>query len=462
MPVAIFHALVWKRDHRAALGWIGIIILFPIAGPLLYFVIGINRLHSKALLFAGKHLPFMQAEYTPMVPVSPADPLEQALPEPYLATVGGRATGARLSAGNSVKLLIDGEEFYPQLLTSLAEAQHYICVSSYIFSGKKIGKKVVQGLCEAVKRGVSVYVLVDGIGAWYTLPRVTWSLRRAGVQVALFLPPSLIPPSVAINLRNHRKIVVVDGQVGFFGGMNIDQRHMVQAKGNRNATADLHFEARGPVVKALQSVFVDDWHLATRQPLNLLPEPEEETHSGPTICRVIYDGPNENLAFLGSTLNGVFSAARSTITIVMPYFLPSREMIAALQSATLRGVRVRVILPEKSNLRMVDWATRNMLWELIIWHIEVYYQPAPFAHTKLILVDNHYVLGGSANLDSRSLRLNFELGVELFDPILAADAQKYTEAIIQKSRRVELKELDSRPYWQRARDAFFWLFSSYL
>lgn len=461
MPVVIFHALICKRDHRAALGWIGIIIIFPIAGSLLYFIFGINRLHSKALLFAGKHLPFMRAERTAMVAIGHTDPLAQAVPKPYLATVGGRATGARLYGGNKVELLLDGEGFYPRLLATIADAHHYICLSSYIFSSKKIGAEVVNGLRDAVARGVTVYVLVDGVGAWYTLPRVIRPLCKAGVQVARFLPPSFIPPSIGINLRNHRKIVVVDGRTGFFGGMNIDQRHMVQAKGNRNATSDVHFEVRGPVVAGLQLVFIDDWHFATRQTLHLQPQPAPE-QPGDTICRVIDDGPDESLDFLAATLNGIFSAARSKITIVMPYFLPSREMTAALQSATLRGVRVRLILPEKSNLRMVDWATRNMLWELIIWHVEVYYQPAPFAHTKLILVDDHYVLGGSTNLDARSLRLNFELGVELFDSAFAAHVQKYIEAIVQRSRRLDLEELDNRPYWQRVRDAFFWLFSGYL
>jgi cardiolipin synthase len=162
------------------------------------------------------------------------------------------------------------------------------------------------------------------------------------------------------------------------------------------------------------------------------------------------------------TLIGVFTAARERIRIMVPYFLPNHEMVAALQAAVLRGVKVEVILPERSNLRFVDWATRNMLWELLLWDMDVFYKAAPFAHSKLILVDDAYAMTGSANLDARSLRLNFELGVEWFNADLTRQLHAHLDEATARSRRITLAELDQRPLWQRLRDAFFWLFSSYL
>lgn len=462
MPIAAFHALVYKRDHRAALGWIGIIIFFPIAGPLLYFVFGINRLKSKAKLFSGKHLPFMSFGFERAAIVRKEDyndPLLSTVPNPYLASIGGRVSGENLCAGNSIEMLLNGEAFFPRLIEHIGQAQHSIFIATYLFSRGGIGAKVIEALCQAAQRQVKVYVLIDGIGAMYSLRAAVKPLKKAGAQVALFMPPTLLPPSFSINMRNHRKIAVVDGRFGYFGGINIDQRHMVEDVSNKEATEDVHFLSSGPLVEQLQAVFSSDWYRATHQQLEIH---KNSDVNGQVHCRVIDDGPDENLDYLAMTLNGIFAAAEKEILIMVPYFLPSREMVAVLQAATLSGVRIRVVLPERSNIRMVDWACRNLLWELLTWGVEVYYKPAPFAHSKLIAVDGRYVMAGSANIDARSLRLNFELGVEMIDVPMCEQVKRHIEKVILLCRRVELDELDSRAIWVRARDAFFWLFSSYL
>lgn len=462
MPVAAVHALIYKRDHRAALGWIGVIVLFPVAGPLLYFLFGINRLRTKAQIFSGHHLPVMFFRHDRAAPplVKNPDPLIDALPHPDLARVGSRATGQPLLPGNRVRILVNGEAFFPALIKSIEEARHWIVLSTYLFGHSGEAEDVITALAQAKARGVAVYVLADGIGTCYSLRAAIRALRRAEVEVALFTPPSLIPPSLDINLRNHRKIAVIDRQLGFFGGINIDDRHMVDKPGNPHPTEDVHFEVKGPLVGELTNLFCHDWDLVTGKTPELTPL--SSPTAGESICRLIDDGPHDNLNQLSMTLVGVFTAARQRIRIMMPYFLPNLEMVAALQAAVLRGVYVEIILPERSNLRFVDWATRNMLWELLLWDINIRYKAAPFAHSKLILVDDTYVMTGSANLDARSLRLNFELGVEWFDADLAAQLHDYLDAAFSHSRPVTLAELDRRPFWQRLRDAFFWLFSSYL
>ncbi len=466
MPLAVLHAALYKRDHRAALGWVGIIIVFPVAGWLLYFTFGVNRLRTRARLFTGAYLPYLHFDFERSgagIPVNYRDEAVDALPNPRLAAVGGRVTGARLSRENHIEELRNGEQCFPRIIAAIDQSRDWICLSSYLFSLHGVGGQVVRALTAAAGRGVSVHVLVDGVGVLYSLRRIIRPLRKAGVQVALFMPPSLLPPSLGINLRNHRKITVVDGRTAFFGGINIDQRHMVEDPDNPQPTEDMHFESRGAVVADLYRIFASDWHATTGQTLALSTALNgSHPQAGGSICRAIDDGPDESLDHLAMTLNGVFAAAERDILIMVPYFLPSREMVAVLQAATLRGVRVRVLLPEKSNLRPVDWATRNMLWELLIWHVEVYLKPPPFAHSKLIAVDDHYVMTGSANLDARSLRLNFEVGVEVFDLDFAARVQTDIERNIQGSRRLDLAELDGRPLLQRTRDAFFWLFSSYL
>src|SRR5690606_19136730 len=170
----------------------------------------------------------------------------------------------------------------------------------------------------------------------------------------------------------------------------------------------------------------------------------------------------ESLYRIAMTLLGVISAARRRIRILTPYFLPHRELTGALQAAAIRGVRVEILLPEKSNLPYVDWASRHQLWEFLKWGVQVRLDPPPFAHSKALLVDDEYVMAGSANLDARSLRLNFEVGVEMFDVKFAADVHEYFDANWARARPLTLDDVDRRSLPARLRDGFFWLFSGYL
>jgi cardiolipin synthase len=174
------------------------------------------------------------------------------------------------------------------------------------------------------------------------------------------------------------------------------------------------------------------------------------------------DGPNEDPDKLAMILVAAFGLARRKVMVMTPYFLPSRELIGAMQAAALRGVEVTVVLPVKNNLPFVHWATRNMLWELLQRGVRIFYQPPPFVHTKLFLMDDCYALVGSANIDPRSLRLNFEFALEVFDPDFCEVLQSHFEEARRRSREVTLQEVDSRPFPARTRDALAWLFTPYL
>lgn len=275
-----------------------------------------------------------------------------------------------------------------------------------------------------------------------------------------FLPPTLFPPTVHINLRNHRKILVADGRISFTGGMNIGDRHLAGRSDNPSRVIDAHFRLTGPIVAQIEPVFLADWGFMTKE--YPAPKPVFSAETGSAVCRTIIDGPNEDLDKLTAILMGAISTARRKVLIMTPYFLPSRELIAALQTAALRGIEVTIILPEKSNLPYVDWATRNMLWELLRWGVRVYYQPPPFAHTKLFVVDDYYAQIGSANIDTRSLRLNFELVVEVYDKPFVAILTHHIDKVRERAREASLKELDNRSLPVRTRDALTWLFSPYL
>lgn len=454
--LAAGHALLYKRDPRSAFGWIALNIMLPFGGALLYFLFGINRVRSRAQVLHGSQV--RRLGITAQDPI--ADGLSAAERSSVeLARIAAVVTGRPLAPGNDVKLLCNGDEAYPQMLAAIALARATIWLTTYLFDTDAKGREFIRALEDARRRGVDVRVMLDGLGDMYAWPRASRLLRKAGVPVARFLPLRLIPPSVHINLRNHRKMLLVDNEVAFVGGMNIGGRHMLGDGTNPHATQDLQCAFRGPILGQLHAAFAQIWQFATQEVLQV---PDAPAPVGIAACRAVVDGPDVNLDRLELIIASMITAAHKSVRIMTPYFLPSRDLVSAMQAAALKGVAVVVVLPERSNLRYIDWATRNLLWELLCYGVRVYYQPPPFAHTKLMLVDQAYAQIGSANLDPRSLRLNFELNVEIYDADFASRAAVYFDAQLAKSRTVTLADVDARRLPERLRDSVCWLFSPYL
>lgn len=464
-----FHALLYKRDPRSAFAWVAICLLFPLAGPALYAFFGINRIRMRARKLQQERAFQIELDRDRSASLKPFAVSSQGFPDDYvnIRRVADAVTRRPLVSGNRVTPLVNGENAYPDMLEAIASAEHSVFLSSYIFQCDTSGLMFVDALADCVRRGVDVRVIIDGVGELYGLPRrVGKLLASCGIRVARFLPPRLLPPTLYINLRNHRKMLIVDGRVGYTGGMNISDRHLVEQPEPPSRASDIHFRISGPVVTQLEHAFLEDWYFCTgdeqmpQTPFDWSKQPASEL--GSAMCRAISEGPNEDFNKLGTILIGAISSARQRVIIVTPYFLPSREMIGALQSAALRGARVTVLLPEKSNLPYIHWATRNMLWEMLQFGVHTYYQPAPFAHTKLFIVDDFYAHIGSANIDARSLRLNFELNVEIFDREVVRQLAGYAETTKARSRIITSDELEGRSLPVRTRDALVWLFYPYL
>jgi len=460
------HALLYKRDPRAALGWIAVSFAYPIVGPLLYYLFGINRLRTRAHQLKGEPLRRLKIGFEGPEMFNTFDQ-DMRLPElvahpdfAALARSSAAVTHRTLATGNRLAPFFSGEEAYAAMLRAIEQSRQSVCIATYIFETNQSGLEFIDALVAAQRRGVEVCVLLDGVGEWYSLPRAGSLLKSEGIKVARFVPPRILPPSIHVNLRNHRKLLVVDGVTGFTGGMNIGDRHLRQRPARRNETADIHFQVEGPVVEQLQAVFDEDWLFAAREQLQH--SHQSPRNAGNAICRVVTDGPNEDLGKLAMIITGAVALARKRVAIMTPYFLPPPELINTLQAAALRGVEVSVILPQKSNQPLAHWATRNMLWELLQYGVRVYYQPSPFAHSKLLLIDDNYAHIGSANLDPRSLRLNFEIVVEVFDQDFVESLLKHFDRIRSLSAQESLAAVDGRGLPARIRDATAWLFSPYL
>ena len=452
------HALLCKRDSRASALWLGVIWLVPLLGPLLYLVLGVNRIRRTALTL-GVH-----SVATRPIPENFGEPEKlEAEHLRLMSRVVGRVVGRPLLPGNRIKPFVGGDEAFPAMLAAIDAAKKTISLCSYIFDNDKSGREFVDALGRAVKRGVEARVLVDAAGARYSFPSIVHKLRHAKVPCAKFLPSSLLAPwrAATINLRNHRKVLSIDGRHAFTGGMNIRHGNCLAQK-PKSPVMDLHFSVEGPAVEQLQEAFVNDWAFTTGEILTgdkWFPALEE---SGGTIARVISDGPDADFEKLRWTLLSALTEAQTSVKIMTPYFLPDIALITALNLAALRGVRVDIILPAKNNLPFMHWASRAMWWQVLERGCRIWLTPPPFDHSKLTIVDGHWVLFGSANWDARSLRLNFELDVECYGRDFAQQMEKVIAHRTRDAREVTLAEADGRPLPAKLRDAITRLFAPFL
>ncbi len=461
--IASVHAILTKRETSAAVGWVGVIWLAPFVGSVLYLLLGINRINRRASI-RQEGLPRFQASQQ-NVPCT-LDSLAQTVPPEKghltsLARLVNSLTSRPLLGGNTFEPLICGDEAYPEMLKAIDGAGQSISLTTYIFANDVTGHRFVEALGRAVRRGVEVRVLIDAVGARYSFPSILYRLRGAGITYARFMP-SIVPWQMAyLNLRSHRKIMVVDGKTGFTGGMNIARGNCLREK-PAHPIQDLHFRVRGPVVSELQEVFAEDWAFSRGETLEgerWFPHLEP---IGNVTARGITDGPDETFDRLRLTLHGALASARESVCIATPYFLPDSTLISAMNTASMRGVAVDILIPEKNNLRFVDWACLAQIAQLLRWGCRVWRTPQPFDHTKVVVVDGFWSFIGSGNWDPRSLLLNFEFNVECYERELGARLEAIMHDKRSRSRQLTLADIENRPLPWKIRDGIARLLSPYL
>lgn len=456
------HAVLTKDDPRAAVGWVGLAWLAPFIGSALYAVFGINR-----VLRRGARLSRYRHTWEISTPSLTFDPDSMPVPEAgrvamkALTVLGQSVTRRPLMRGNAIAPLLDGDKAYPAMVEAIDSATQSIALCSYIFKPDAAGSRFVDALAAACGRGVEVRVLIDGIGAGYLWSPILRRLEAAGVPAARFLH-SFVPWRMPyLNMRTHRKILVVDGRVGFTGGMNISRANLHKT-GPRRPIRDVHFKVEGPVVTQLMAAFAEDWHFTTGEELSdpsWFPDPVE---AGETAARGIPSGPDEDLEKLMWVMAGAIERARERVRIVTPYFLPEQRLIAAMALAALRGVAVDIVLPARSNHFFMDWAAFAQHGQILKPGCRIHLSPRPFDHSKLMTVDGSWALIGSANWDARSLRLNFEHNVECYDPALARQLDALIDEKVAAASPLTLEAVQGRSLARRLRDGFTWLLLPYL
>ena len=435
------HVLLRKRDIGTSIGWIGLAWLSPFIGSALYFLLGVNRVRERARALkpprhGGEPGPAPASAYPAGDALAAIDRTAQLL------------TQRAAVPGNAVTPLHNGDEAYPQMLAAIDAAAASIGLSSYILRDDAAGRPIIDGLIRAHRRGVSVHVLIDGIGSGYLSSPAYRRLHGAGVPVARFMHSPLPWNMPLLNLRSHKKILVVDGRIGFTGGLNIGGENLLRSD-PPDPVRDTHFAFRGPVIAQLTEAFARDWRFVTGG--EFPPWDSVAPGDGEAAARVVTSGPDQDLEKIEFVALQAITCARWSIRIMTPYFLPDERLVTALALAAMRGVEVDIVVPERSNHRFVDWGMRAHVGPLLAAGCRIWYNPPPFDHSKLMTVDGGWTLVGSSNWDMRSLRLNFELDVEIYGASMAEIVTRTVQA--KRGRRLTATELAHRPFPVRLRDA---------
>lgn len=445
------HVLLRKRVVGAAIGWIGLAWLAPVFGSAFYLTFGINRVERRARKLKRK--PSQQIDETPQATA--------VVPEAYAALDRAvrAVTGLPTVAGTAIAVFRNGDEAYPAMLTAIGCARQSVAMSSYIFRDDAIGREFIAALSAAKARGAEVRVIVDGIGSGYFRPAAWRHLTRAGVTAGLFMHSALPWRMPFLNLRTHKKVLIVDGGVAFTGGVNISD-------GNRLATKpsfpirDTHFRIEGPVVEQLAQAFATDWAFVSGEELEGERWLPPLTPVGEITARVVTSGPDADIEKIATVILQAIACARSSIRLTTPYFLPNELITSALGLAAARGIAVDVVIPRRSDHRFVDFATRAHVGPLLESGVRIWLDEPPFDHSKALVIDREWSFIGSANWDSRSFRLNFELNVEVYDTGLAQRLDDFIQA--KRETQLTQADLDARGLPVRLRDAAVRLLLPYL
>jgi cardiolipin synthase len=414
-----------KRPPVATLSWLFGLAALPYLGFVVYLVFGPQRIKRHRMRRARSRVRFSNED------VAAAGGAE-------LATLAQATTGLPASTARDVQLLVDGAATYDALLAAIAAARHHVHLEYYIFAPDHTGTRVRDALVERARAGVAVRLLLDAVGSAGIPGGFFEPLLAAGGELAWFHPMQFgrVWQRTWVNLRSHRKIVVVDGRIAFTGGINVTDEENEQVRAD--AYRDLHLRIEGDVVRALQVLFVEDWAYASGQRdfISAVVKAMPERRPGPIAAQVLGSGPDSPWEAIHRLHVGAIHEAKQRVWLATPYFVPGEAALMALTSAALGGLDVRVLVPRRSDSRLVTWAARSYFDELMDAGVRVYEYGPRMLHTKALLVDEGLSIFGSANFDSRSFRLNFEVSVLFRDADIAAGLAQHFERELAQAPRV--------------------------
>ncbi len=445
-----------NRNPVKSLAWVTVLLVVPVVGLVLYIVFGRN-IQNKRIISRRNRRKLRRLGAGGGTDPAKIEDAGEVMPQINLAYA---LCGSHYYEGNDVGIFDNGQEKFDALLADIAAARSYINMQYYIIVNDNIGIRVMEALMERARAGVKVRLIYDHVGSFKLSNRYLRRLKEAGVEAYPFFKVVFPPFGTRINWRNHRKIVVIDGKVGYIGGMNVADRYVDGGK-LFDVWRDLHLRVEGPAVFALQQSFAVDWNFMG-QPL-LEEGPLATAVKGHSVgMQLVTGGPTTQWLNMTLVFQQAIARARKCIYIQTPYFIPSEGLVHALQVAALSKVDVRLMIPRRSDSDMLRWASFSYVQECLRAGIKVYLYEKGMLHSKAIIIDDDFCTVGSTNFDFRSFEHNFEANMLIYSTDFNARMKALFVRDMRDSRRVTSSAWRHRPWREKALESVMRLFSPIL
>jgi len=435
---AVVSVLRGRKEPMAMLAWIFAVVTLPFFGSVFCWFMESSHVHRKAGRRRRRVAHLMSILNRRAAELVPEAALSEDLQS--IARLGRRLCQMPATYGNDVQIYQDADATYSALEAGIKSAEQSIHLEYYIWQPDGTGRHFRDLLVEKARQGVECRLLLDAVGCWRLTRRFLRPLTDAGCQVAFFTPLYPLRRRLSLHLRNHRKVVVIDGRSAFLGSQNVGDEYLGRRK-KLSPWHDTHMRVAGPAALFLQQTFAEDWLLAARESLTadkFYPNPLD---AGDSTVQILPTGPDREVSPLSQIIFAAVAYARTEICVETPYFVPDAATRMALMHACYRGVRVRLVLPTHSNHLLVLWAGRSFYSELLDAGVEIYEYDEGMLHSKIVTIDDRWCMLGTANMDVRSFRLNFEVTALLYDENVTRRLSKSIERHCETARRIDAREV---------------------
>jgi cardiolipin synthase A/B len=456
-----------NRPPEKTITWVLLLLLLPMIGIIVYFFIGQN--FRKQKIFSRKGIAdFMELEalkqqkllfshkFLPSNISTGMD--EKVLDKLNVITLMLNNSKALLSIMNEVEVLNNGDRTFSSILQNLEKAEHHIHIEYFILEEGQLMNSVKEILLRKAKDGVEIRVIYDGVGSRKLSKALIAEFEAVGIEIYCFMPVRFPYFTSRINNRNHRKIIVIDGKIGFVGGLNIADRYLFGVP-ELGQWRDTHLRIDGDAVKSLQAIFLIDWFFVSKKVLNEVMYFPKVEITNKCLIQIVASGPDSDWASIMQSYFAAITTAKKYIYISTPYFLPNESILTAIKTASMSGVDVRVILPDKSDTRIVLLATKSYIRELLDADIKIYLYHRGFVHSKLLIVDDIFASVGTTNMDVRSFDENFEVNAIIYNSQTAIDLKNTFLDDLKDSRLIKRKYWKKRPRLEKAKESVARIFS---
>jgi cardiolipin synthase A/B len=454
-----------NRDPTKTISWVVVLFVLPILGLILYFVVGKNYRKEKIFL-RKEHKDFERIRTlsdNQIIDLQERKFIENGKIRSKLPIINLllRNSKALLTKYNKVGILNNGKQTFDTIISELNKAKKHIHLEFYIIEDDRVGNEIREVLISRAKKGVKVRMIYDDVGSWRLGKKFIGSLKEAGVELYPFMPVHIPFLANRINYRNHRKIIVIDGKVGFVGGINIADRYKY---GNKEIPfwRDTHLRIEGEAVSSLQVVFLVDWHFVSGRlvsGISYFPKPRVENKQ---LVQITASGPDSDWSSIMQAYFSAISTAQEYIYIAVPYFIPNESILTALKTVSLSGIDVKMIIPGIADSFLAYNGTRSYVQELLEAGIRVFYYQKGFIHSKLIMVDDVFASVGTANMDIRSFDNNFEINALIYDEDFCRELKGFFLEDIEHSEEINLELHRERGIYRKFSESFSRIFSPLL